>query len=71
MEGLEGQAEALRHGLDQLLVAGIAGADEQPPLGHEDGLELLELGDAGTQTASPARFRAAPVMTPSLVSKLR
>lgn len=36
-EGLEGQAEALCHGLDQLLVAGVAGADEKPSLGHENG----------------------------------
>lgn len=46
VEGLEGQIESLRHGLDQLLVAGIASADEQPPLGHENGPQLLEFGDA-------------------------
>ena len=54
VEGLEGQTEALRHGLDELLVAGIAGADEQPSLGHEDGSQLLELGDT-VDPGGPAR----------------
>lgn len=72
VEGLEGQAEALRHGLDQILVTGIACAGEEPSLGHEDGLELLELGDAVDPDGLARPLQGpAPVISPSLVSKLR